>query len=143
MLKLPDYIALQNTLLIKDFFNEDLPKPLNEQFKKLNDQHRHATRSSAHNSIFVPKVHTDPYGKNSIKYQSTKLWNNLQQILQMDLPLFSSFFIIVKNYRKVKRPETEVAGSIRRFIYSKIAMLHFFEWSEIAPICVMDSIRAV
>ena len=85
VLKLPDYIALQNTLLIKDFFNEDLPKPLNEHFKKLNDQHRHATLSSAHNSIFVPKVHTETYGKNSIKYQSTKLWNNLQQILQMDL----------------------------------------------------------
>ena len=85
VLKLPDYIALQNTFLIKDFFNEDLPKPLNEHFKKLNNQHRHATRSSAHNSIFVPKVHTETYGKNSIKYQSTKLWNNLQQISQMDL----------------------------------------------------------
>ena len=85
VLKLPDYIALQNTLLIKDFFNEDLPKPLKEHFKKLNDQHRHATRSSAYNSIFVPKVHTETYGKNSIKYQSTKLWNDLQQISQMDL----------------------------------------------------------
>ena len=37
VLKLPDDIVLQNTLLIKDFFNEDLPKPLNEHFKKLND----------------------------------------------------------------------------------------------------------
>ena len=59
VLKLPDYIALQNTLLIKDFFNEDLPKSLNEHFKKLNDQNRHATRPSAYNSIFVPKVHTE------------------------------------------------------------------------------------
>ena len=49
----------------------------------------------------------------------------------------------MKNYRKVKRPETEVAESIRRFIYFEIATLHFFEWSEIAPICVTDSIRAV
>ena len=65
VLKLPDYIVLQNTLLIKDFFNEDLPKPLNEHFKKLNDQHRHVTRSSAYNSFFVPKVHTET---NSIKY---------------------------------------------------------------------------
>ena len=53
------------------------------------------------------------------------------------------FLIIMKNYRKVKRPETEVAESISRFIYSKIAVLHFFDWSGIAPICVMDSIRAV
>ena len=53
------------------------------------------------------------------------------------------FFIIVKNYRKVKRPETEVAESIRRFIYSEIDTLHYFEWSKITSICVTDSIRAV
>ena len=58
ILKLPDYIALQNTLLTKDFFSEELPKPLNEHFKKLNDQHQHATRSSTNNFIFVPEVHT-------------------------------------------------------------------------------------
>ena len=45
-LKRPDYIDLQSTLLIKDFFSGDLPKPLNEHFNKLNDQHQHATRSS-------------------------------------------------------------------------------------------------
>ena len=80
ILKRPDYIALQNTL-IKDF-NEELPKPLNEHFKKLNNQHQHATRSSTHHPIFVPKVHTKTYGKNSMKYQSTKLWNNLNKILK-------------------------------------------------------------
>ena len=73
ILKLPYYIALKNTLSIKDFFSEELSKPLNDRFKKLNHQHQHATRSSTHNSIFVPKVHTETYGKNSIKYQSTKL----------------------------------------------------------------------
>ena len=34
---------------------------------------------------FVPKVYTETYGKNSIKYQSTKLWNHLQQTLKVDL----------------------------------------------------------
>ena len=72
-MKLPDYINLQNVLLIKDFFNDKLPKPLNEHFKKLNDQHNYATRPSIHNSIFVNKVDTETYGKNFIKYQSTKL----------------------------------------------------------------------
>ena len=37
-MKLPDNIVLQNTL-IKEFFNEELPKPFNEHFKNLNDQH--------------------------------------------------------------------------------------------------------
>ena len=41
-MKLPDYIALQNTL-IKELFTEELPEPLNELFKKLNDQHQHTT----------------------------------------------------------------------------------------------------
>ena len=81
ILKLSAYIALQNTLLTKDFFNEELPKSFNEHFKKLNDQHQHATRSSTHNSIFVPKVHTETYGKHSIKYQSTKLWSNINKLL--------------------------------------------------------------
>lgn len=39
IMKLPDNIVLQNTLLIKEFFNEELPKPFNEHFKNLNDQH--------------------------------------------------------------------------------------------------------
>ena len=80
-----DYIALQNTLLLKHFFSEEIPEQLNEDFKKLNDQHQSATRSSTQNSIFVPKVHTKTYRKNSIKYQSIKLWDNLKQILQSDL----------------------------------------------------------
>ena len=41
--------------------------------------------TSTLNSIFVPKVYTETYGKNSIKYQSTKLWNHLQQTLKVDL----------------------------------------------------------
>ena len=49
----------------------------------------------------------------------------------------------MKNYRKVKRSETEIAESIRRFIYSEITSLHIFEQSGIAPVCVTDSIRAV
>ena len=47
------------------------------------------------------------------------------------------------NYRKVKMPETEVAESIRWFIYSEITLLHFFERSGMAPISATDSIRAV
>ena len=85
ILKLPEYIALQNALLIKDFFNEELPKPLNQYFKKLNHQHLYRTRSATHNSIFVPKVYTETYGKNSIKYKSTMLWNYLQQTIQNDM----------------------------------------------------------
>ena len=80
-----DYIALQNTLLLKRFFNEEVLQPLNEHFKNINDQHQSATRSSTQNSIFVHKVHTETYRKSHIKYQSIKLWDKLKQILQSDL----------------------------------------------------------
>ena len=64
---------------LRNFLSEKLPKPLNEHFKKLSDQHQHATRSSTYNFI-VSKVHTETYGKNYIKYQSKRSWNNLNQI---------------------------------------------------------------
>ena len=66
-----------------------------------------------------------------------------QRGIYMDTCISNIFFIIVKNYCKDKRSETEVAESIRRFIYPKIATLHFFEQSGIAPICVTYTIRAV
>ena len=71
----------------------------------------------------------------------------LQSLIYMDACISNNFiftfFIIMKSYCKVKRPETDVAESIQKVYLSEITMLHFFEWSKIAPICVMDSIRAV
>ena len=52
-------------------------------------------------------------------------------------------FMIVKNSRKVERSEKELTDSIRRFLYSEMAFFQFFEWSEIDPVCVTDTVRAV
>ena len=64
----------------------------------------------------------------------------------MDASITNNFifilFIIVKTYRKVKRPEAEVAENIRRFIYSEIALFHFFELTGIALSYVADSLSA-
>ena len=38
-----------------------------------------------HNCFFPKYTQEHIYQKNSIKYQSTKLWNDHQQILQIDL----------------------------------------------------------
>ena len=77
ILKLQDYISLQNALQVKDCLDEQLPKPLINDFKKTNTQHEHSTRSASKNCVFVPNVYTDTYGKNSVKYQSTQIWNEL------------------------------------------------------------------
>ena len=41
ILKLQDYISLQNAVLVKDCFDEQLRKPLINYFKKTNTQHKH------------------------------------------------------------------------------------------------------
>ena len=51
----------------------------------------------------------------------------LQRLIYMDACISNNFififFIIIKNYCKVKRPETEVAESIQKVYLSEIATL--------------------
>ena len=89
VLKLPDYIALQNTLLIKDFFNEDLLKPLYEHFKKLNDQHQHATHSSAYNSFSFLKYtqkHTEKIPSNTNQQNYGTIFNKYHKWIYCSRP---------------------------------------------------------
>ena len=80
ILKIRDFMSLQNGLLVKDVFEEKIPSPFMTYFKKLNTQHLHATRSA-----FVPIVNTEIHGINSIKYRSVEIWNKLQKALPDDL----------------------------------------------------------
>ena len=79
ILKIRDFISLQNALLVKDVFEEKIPSPFMTYFKKLNTQHLHATRSAMNQSAFVPIVNTEIHGINSIKYRSVEIWNKLQK----------------------------------------------------------------
>ena len=85
ILKLRDYIFLQNTLFIKDFLNNDLPKAFQNYFKKVQSIHNYRTHSSAKNCIEVRNVETTSYGKESVKFQCTKNWNNFQTNHHKDL----------------------------------------------------------
>ena len=85
ILKIRDFISLQNALLVKDVFEEKIPSPFMTYFKKLNTQHLHATRSAMNQSAFVPIVNTEIHGINSIKYRSVEIWNKLQKALPDDL----------------------------------------------------------
>ena len=77
ILKIRDFISLQNVLLVKDVFEEKIPSLFMTYFKKLNTQHLHATRSAMNQSAFVPIVNTEKHGINSIKYRSVEIWNKL------------------------------------------------------------------
>ena len=85
ILKIRDFLSLQNALLVKDVFEEKIPSPFMSYFKRLNTQYLHTTRSTVNQSAFVPVINTEIHGINSIKYRSIEIRNKLQKTLPDDL----------------------------------------------------------
>ena len=85
VLKIQDFISLQNALQVKDVFEGKIPSPFTTYFKKLNTEHLHVARSAMKQSAFVPTVNTKIHGINSIKNTSVETWNKLQKTLPDDL----------------------------------------------------------
>ena len=76
LLKLRDYITLQNLLLVHDYFNNKLPASFDSYFTLLINMHNHGTRGALHGQLWAPNVETVRYGRNSIKNQAIISWNN-------------------------------------------------------------------
>ena len=85
ILKLSDYISLQNALLVKNCFQKQLPRPLLNFFRKTTEQHNHSTRSASKNFAFVGEANSKSYGIDSIRYQAVIIWNKLQNNITSDL----------------------------------------------------------
>ena len=85
ILKLSDYISLQNALLVKNCFEKQLPQPLLNFFKKTTEQPNHSTRSVSINFAFVEEANSKSYGIDSIRSQALIIWNKLQNNITSDL----------------------------------------------------------
>ena len=85
ILKIRDFLSLQNALLVKDVFEGKIPSPFISYFKRLNTQYLYTTRSTVNQSAFVPIINTEIHGINSIKYRSIEIRNKLQKTLPDDL----------------------------------------------------------
>ena len=83
ILKLRDFIRLQNALFVKKCLEGKIPSPFKNFFEK--SQIIHETRTSIKNCVTVPVVETETYGTNSIKFQASNTWNELQQTTNVDL----------------------------------------------------------
>ena len=83
ILKLRDFIKLQNTLFVKKCLENEIPSPFKNFFEK--SQVLHQTRTSIKNCVSLPLVETETYGTNSIKFQAVSTWNKLQQTANFDL----------------------------------------------------------
>ena len=85
ILKLPDFISLQNSLFVKDCFEKEIPHPFINYFQKSRSRHSHRTRSTFKNCAFVPKVNIDIYRKKSMKNQCINTWNKYQKQSKIDV----------------------------------------------------------
>ena len=75
ILKLEDFIRLQNCLLIHDYLHNTLPECFQDYYFKQNTM-QVQTRNSTLGCLFVPSMNTTTYGLNSISQQATFNWNN-------------------------------------------------------------------
>ena len=61
ILKLLDYISLQNASLVKNYFEKQLPQPLLNFFKKIIEQNNHSTRSASKNFALMEEANSKLY----------------------------------------------------------------------------------
>ena len=96
ILKLTDYIKLLNCMFVKDTLSADQIPILNNFFKKTNEIHRHSTRHTFRKTVELPQPMTESYGRYSVRFQAATAWNNLQNIIPIDM-LSENYSIVRKS----------------------------------------------
>ena len=76
ILKLKNFISLQNCLFVHDFFHNKLPHCFSNYFQVLSEVHSRTTKNLSLDCIFVPHSMTVKYGISSITRHSISCWNN-------------------------------------------------------------------
>ena len=94
ILKLTNYIKLHNCM----FVSANQIPIFNNLFIKTNEIHRHNSRHTSRNTVEHPQPMTESYGRYSVRFQAATTWNNLQNIIPIDM--------LTENYRIVKNDLT-------------------------------------
>ena len=89
VLKLTDFIKLQNCLLTHQFLNNQLPDCFNDYYFKLHTLYQTETRNSKLGCLFQPSRRTTNYGLNSISHKSIISWNEITKQMKTDLSSLS------------------------------------------------------
>ena len=82
ILKLADYISLQNFLFGYDSLKNNLPSSLNGELSLVNTIHN--TRNQTYYQLDRPRNKTILYGSKSIKSRSVDIWNIVNNLLHQD-----------------------------------------------------------
>ena len=91
ILKLDDYIKLQNSLFVYDFLHENLPDCFSDYFQKLDEIYpkQMSTINSELGCLFTPYRATQRYGICSITRKCIDSWNEITKALKVDLSKLS------------------------------------------------------
>ena len=82
ILKLKDFIMLQNIFFLRDCLSENVPGSFNNKFHASKLSLNHTTRSSSTYQLKKKNFKTERYGHKSMVNKCTLDWNNLQKILK-------------------------------------------------------------
>ena len=85
ILKLTDYVKLLNCMFVKNTLSTNQIPIFNNVFKKTNKIHSHNTRHTSRNTVELPQPMAEGYGRCSARFQAATTWNNLQNILPIDM----------------------------------------------------------
>ena len=75
ILKLEDFVKLQNCTFVHDFINKTLPVNFNSYFTQLRDSHGLGTVSSLMGCLYTPSCSSTNYGLKSITHKCIQNWN--------------------------------------------------------------------
>ena len=92
ILKLQDFIRLQNCLFVHDYLNNALPSCFDDYYFKLNYLYFNVqTRNSNLGCLFSPSKNTTKYGLHSITQKSINSWNAITKDIKTDLSNMSRY----------------------------------------------------
>ena len=95
ILKLTDYIKLLNCMFVKDTLSANQIPIFNNFLKKPSEIHRYNPRHTSRNTVELPQPITERYVRYSVRFQAATTWNNLQNIIPIDM--LSENYSIVSN----------------------------------------------
>jgi len=87
MLKINDFIKVENCLFISKSMNKLLPEIFLNWFHLVIDTHNHVTRNAIHGHLNLPSYRTNIYGRHSFIISSINSWNYFQRSFP-DKPLW-------------------------------------------------------
>ena len=136
-------IMKANCRLVYDQLKNNLPDSFSTFFTLNTQLHKHNTRK---NRLVLPKVKTISYGSNSITLKAIKQWNEIQNVIKIDIyspkMTYSRFLKSVENYFVIYYHEsclTMTYSEMKALIFSITALplIHPIRSTTVLPLITL------